>query len=43
MVVYPKCRGLGTQPPAADKVLAFKNVKFYVAVYVCLFKLDHSR
>ena len=30
MVVDPKCRGLGTQTPAADNVnvLAFKNMKF---------------
>ena len=30
MVVDPKCRGLGTQPPAADNVnvFAFKNMKF---------------
>ena len=31
MVVDPKCRCLG-QPPATDKVLVFKNVKFYVAI-----------
>ena len=32
MVVDPKCRGLGEQPPSTDKVLVFKNVKFYVDI-----------
>jgi len=32
LVVDPRCRGLGAQPPAADKVLVFQIMKFNVAM-----------